>query len=86
MVITPFEYSEKFLIKGKKVSPKTIIRRCDEGLLPSNHHARQLPSESGDKGQWIIEIPDEVAPIVATKLNPTKPDLKTMNRKYFSFR
>ncbi len=87
MVITPFEYAKRFPTKGKVLSAKTIIRKCDEGLLPSNHHARQLPSESGERGQWVIEIPDETPPeIVVTKTNPAKPDIKTINRKYFSFR
>jgi len=82
MIITPQEYSEKFLFKGKKVSVKTVIRRCDEGMLPSHHHARKLPG-----GDWVIEIADETpSEIIATKLNPPKPDLKSLNRKYYSFR
>lgn len=85
MVITTEEYAIKFPSKGKILSSKTIARRCDDGLLPSNHHARQLP---GDQGQWVIEIPDDIPEkeIVITKTNPPKPDLKSLNRKYFSFR
>jgi hypothetical protein len=87
MVITVFEYVKRFPYKGKEVSPKTIIRKCEKGLLPSDHHARQLPCESGGKGQWVIEIPDNAPPkIVITKTNPAKPDIRTMNRKYFNFR
>ena len=86
MIITAEEYAKKFLSKGKVLSSKTIVRRCADGLLPSNHHARQLPNESGSKGQWIIEVPDEVIPIVITKTDPVKPDLRTLNRKYFNFR
>ena len=82
MVITTLEYAKKFPSKGKILSSKTIVRRCINGLLPSNHHARQLP---GDQGQWIIEIPDEVTSVIITKLDPPKPDLKTMNRKHFKF-
>jgi hypothetical protein len=87
MILTVVEYSKKFPIKGKEASLSTIIRRCQKGRLPCNHHARQLPSESGKKGQWVIEIPDNALPeIVATKTDPTKPDMRTLNRKYFSFR
>jgi hypothetical protein len=86
MIYTVVEYSKKFLFKGKGVSPKTIIKKCIDGTLPSQHHARQLPSESDKKGQWIIEVPDEIPEIKATKTNPAKPDLKTMNRKYFNLR
>jgi hypothetical protein len=89
MVLTVLEYAKQFPSKGKILSSKTIIRRCIDGFLPSNHHARQLPCESGEskKGVWIIEIADESLPeIVATKVSPPKPDIKTINRKYFSFR
>jgi len=50
MTYTPKEYIEAF---DKKVSVKTIIRKCKAGLLPSNHFARKLPGRSGS---WIIEI------------------------------
>jgi hypothetical protein len=87
MVITVEEYAKRFPSKGKILSSKTIARRCADGLLPSNHHARQLPNESGSKGQWVIEIPDRLPEkeIVATKLNPVKPDLRTLNRKFYSW-
>jgi hypothetical protein len=81
MIITPQEYSEKFLFKGKRVSAKTVTRRCEDNLLPSDHHARKLPG-----GDWVIEIAEETPlAIVVTKTNPAKPDIRTMNRKYFSF-
>ena len=85
MIITTLEYAKRFPSKGKALSSKTITRRCNDGLLPSDHHARQLPNESGSKGQWVIEIPDESKEIVITKTNPAKPDIKTMNRKYFNW-
>jgi hypothetical protein len=85
MVYTVVEYSKKFLFKGKEVSPKTIIKRCANGMLPSNHVARRLPSESEGKGQWIIEVSDEIPEVIITKTNPAKPDIQTMNRKYFNF-
>ena len=78
MIYSPQEYSEKFLFQGKKVSAMTIKRRCEKGMLPSGHKARKLP---GKTGGWIIEVPD----IIPTKADPVKPDLKTINRKYFSF-
>ena len=49
---------------------------------PSHHHARKLP---GDQGQWVIEIADEIPKIVVTKTDPPKPDIRSMNRKYFNF-
>lgn len=85
MILTALEYAEKFPSKGKILSAKTIIRKCDNGLLPSNHHARQLPCESGGKGQWVIEIIDEVPEIKAMKLDPAQ-DIKSMNKKHYSFR
>ena len=87
MILTVVEYSKKFPIKGKEASLSTIIRRCQNRMLPCSHHARQLPSESGKKGQWVIEIPDDASPeVIVTKTNPPKPDIKTMNRKYYNFR
>ena len=87
MILSVLEYAEKFPYRGKTLSRQAIISRCVKGLLPSNHHARQLPCESGDKkGQWVIEVPnDETPQIVITKLNPPKPDIRTMNRKYFTW-
>jgi len=77
MTITPQEYSEKFLFKGKKVSVKTVIRRCDDKMLPSNHHARKLPG-----GDWIIEVPDEV--IETKKTKPIK-DGYSLTAKHFTW-
>lgn len=86
MIVTPFEYAKLFPSKGKVLSAKTIVRRCEDGLLPSDHHAKQLMNETGTKGQWIIEVPDKETPkIVPTKLNPAKPDIQTLNRKHFNF-
>ena len=89
MILTVFEYATKFPSKGKVLSASTIIRKCINGYLPSNHHARQLPcgEDKSKKGQWVIEIPDNAPQeIVVTKTNPPKPDIKTLNRKYYSFR
>uniref|UniRef100_A0A6M3JUV3 Uncharacterized protein n=1 Tax=viral metagenome TaxID=1070528 RepID=A0A6M3JUV3_9ZZZZ len=86
MILTVFEYAKKFPSKGKMLSPKTIIRRCVNDLLPSDHHAQQLPSKSDEKGQWIIEIPDEILEIKVTKTSPVKPNIKTINRRYFNFK
>jgi hypothetical protein len=55
MLLTPFEYSVMFLCNGKIVSPKTIKRRCENGMLPSGHNAVKL------SGGWVIEIKDEPA-------------------------
>jgi len=79
MIYTPLEYSERFLFQGKKVSPMTIKRRCDKNMLPSGHHAKKL------SGGWVIEVADEIPKIIVTKVDPPKPDIKTMNRKYFHF-
>jgi hypothetical protein len=57
MIYSLQEYAEKFLICGKKVSAMTVRRRCEKGMLPSNHHAKKLP---GETGMWIIEVIDEV--------------------------
>ena len=80
MIYSPLEYSEKFLFQGKKVSSMTVKRRCEKGMLPSGHHARKLPGETGG---WVIEVADETPPeIVITKVNPPKPDVRTLNRKF----
>lgn len=86
MTLSVLEYAQKFPCKGKVLSRQAIISRCTKGLLPSNHHARQLPSSSKEKGQWVIDIPDEAPQEIAvTKTDPAKPDIKTINRKYFSW-
>jgi hypothetical protein len=53
MICTLQEYCATFLAKGKKVTPKTIIKRAIKGTLPSNHIARKLPCGNG---VWVIEI------------------------------
>jgi len=82
MIYSINEYAEKFFFKGKKVSAMTIKRRCEKGQLPSGHHAKKLPGKTGD---WVIQV-DEIPKVVVTKTDPPKPDLKTINRKYFNFR
>ena len=84
MILTPLEYSKRFSFGNKQVTEKTIIRRCIKGMLPTNHKATKVP---GGRGQWIIEVPEETPPqIVVTKTDPAKPDIRTLNRKYFSLR
>jgi len=85
MILTPLEYSKRFSFRNKQVTEKTIIRRCINGMLPKNHIAKKI---SGGRGQWVIEIPDDLPEkkIIATKVDPAKPDVKTINRRYFSFR
>jgi hypothetical protein len=55
MIYTPQEYCKEFPFGGKIVSPMTIKRRCERGMLPHNHIARKLPGKK-KKGQWIIEV------------------------------
>ena len=71
MIYTPLEYSKKFPCKGKKVSAKTITRKCEDGLLPSGHKAYRLTAG------WIIEVPDE---------DVHKTETTTINRTYFGFK
>jgi hypothetical protein len=80
MILTPLEYSKRFSFGNKFVSEKTIIRRCIKGMLPRNHVAKKLP---GGRGQWVIDIGDELPEIKAT--NESKPDFQTLNRKHFNF-
>ena len=54
-IYTAKEYAEEFEFCGKKVSPRTVIRRCKSGKLPSNHFAKKL---SGKRAPWIIEVKD----------------------------
>jgi hypothetical protein len=54
MICTPEEYSRQFPFNNKKVSARTIKRRCKKGMLPKNHKATKLSSG------WIIEILDKV--------------------------
>ena len=83
MILSVLEYAEKFPYRGKTLSRQAIISRCVKGLLPSNHHARQLPCESGDKkGQWVIEIVDEI--IETKKTEPIKSD-QSLTSKHFTW-
>jgi hypothetical protein len=81
MILSVLEYAEKFPCKGKTLSRQAIIVRCIKGLLPSDHHARQLPCESKGKGQWVIEVPDEV--IEQKKIEPVLGS--SINSKHFSW-
>ena len=79
MILTVSEYAKKFPFKGKVLSDKTIARRCDDGLLPSNHIARQLP---GKQGQWVIDIPDEPE---NKKTEPVKSTVRSLNNRHYSW-
>lgn len=78
MIYTSEEYCNKFLIGGKKVSPRTIKRCCEKDLLPSTHHATKLP---GEQGQWVIEI-DEIE---EKKVEPVKTIGRSLNVKHYSW-
>ena len=80
MIYSILEYAEKFLFKGKKVCAMTIKRRCEKGQLPSGHHARKLP---GKTGVWIIEVDDKISEPIEES---AKTEVKSLSRKYFSFR
>jgi subtilisin-like proprotein convertase family protein len=54
MILTPLEYSKQFPFNNKKVSAKTVKRRCKKNLLPKNHIPKKLT------GGWIIEVLDKV--------------------------
>jgi hypothetical protein len=41
-IYTPAEYSKELKIEGKEVSPKTVIRKCEANLLPSNVEAKKV--------------------------------------------
>ncbi|TSA57825.1 hypothetical protein D4R42_00865 [bacterium] len=56
MICTAIEYSRIFKFRGKKVSARTVKRRCENGMLPGNHKARKLP---GRRGMWLIEVIDQ---------------------------
>jgi hypothetical protein len=73
--LTPEEYCSKFRIGGKKVSPRTIKRCCDKGLLPSAHHAEKFPD---DDGQWIIMVPD-------VEEKQVKAEVRSLNAKHHSW-
>jgi len=55
MIYTPNEYSKIFKFGNKKVSARTIKRRCAKNMLPKGHVPRKLP---GKRGMWIIEVRD----------------------------
>lgn len=72
--LTAEEYSDRFPVAGKKVSPRTIKRRCENGQLPSTHHAVKFLQD-----QWIIMVPD------VEEVKPVRKE-SWMNTKHFSFR
>ena len=47
MILSAREYAKKF---GCNCSAKTIIRKAQNGLLPSNHLAKKVGRD------WIIEV------------------------------
>ena len=80
MIYTIIEYSEIFLFKGKRVSPMTIKRRCEKGMLPSGHVAKKLPGKTGD---WLIEVEDQVVEPIE---EPVRAEPKTMSRRFYNFK
>jgi hypothetical protein len=56
MIYTVSQYIKLFTFSNRRVSGMTIRRKCDKGLLPSNHHAIKLP---GDTSPWIIEVKED---------------------------
>jgi hypothetical protein len=40
--LTPTEYSKELKNQGKEISAKTVIRKCEAGLLPSNVEAKKV--------------------------------------------
>lgn len=56
MLYSTEEYAKTFLICGKRVSARSIQRRCKNGQLPSNHIATKM---KGKTGQWIIQVKDK---------------------------
>lgn len=82
MTLSVLEYAKMFPCKGKVLSRQAIIKRCTERLLPSDHHARKMP---GNKGVWVIDVPDkDIIPEIKIT-SPSKPDMKTINRRHFNF-
>jgi len=53
MIYTPQDYCSQFTFRGKKVSPRTIRRRCRDGMLPSGHIA--IKKTFG----WVIEVKEK---------------------------
>lgn len=56
MILTTKEYCEKYKFGGKNISPKSLIRRIQEDMLPWGHYARKI---SASKGVYVIYVPDE---------------------------
>ena len=54
MIFTIIEYANTFTFGGKKMSPRSIQRRCNIGLLPKYHKAEKRGHD------WIIQVPDEI--------------------------
>ena len=80
MIYTSEEYCKHFTIGGKKVSPRTVKRCCEKGLLPSGHIATKLSSG------WVIEVANEAAQIYKIDTNSAKNDPRILSRKFFNFK
>ena len=76
MIYNLKEYSKKFQIGKKYVSPRTVLRRCKNSFLPSGHKARKLP---GKTGGWVIEVADEIIQEPIAEAKPINPVLKSMS-------
>lgn len=55
-ILTAKEYSRKFKVNSKYVSPETIKRMCLNNLLPSWATARLIQGSSFGQGIWIIVV------------------------------
>lgn len=78
MIYTPFEYSVKFPWRGKLLSAKTIIRRCENDQLPDGHIGIKKT------GGWIIEVIDEPSEIQKTET--IESTARSLNRMYYNLR
>jgi len=56
MILTVKEYCKKYKFGGKEISPKSLLRRIQEDMLPWGHTARWLKL---NRGVWVIQVPDE---------------------------
>jgi len=56
MILTVKEYCKKYKFGGKEISPKSLIRRIQEDMLPWGHFARNISKGSG---VYVIQVPDE---------------------------
>ena len=56
MILTVKEYCKKYKFGGKEISPKSLIRRIQEDMMPWGHYPKWL---NVNRGVWVIQVPDE---------------------------